>query len=548
MAGVQVCRLAIGASLALGLACGGCGSEDPAAQGGSDIAFPAAGSLSTEAGKGSFRFGAASAATQIEDQNPNTDWYLFTRSKAQGGLGEHTFVGDASKGWTKMLDDVALIESLGLDSYRFSIEWARVEPKRDQIDEAALAQYGKFIDALIAKGIRPMITLHHFSNPVWVDDPRDLECAKGPTDDNLCGFGHPQGGPLVIEELAEHAQLIGQRFGDRVDDFGTVNEPINYLVASHGVGMFPPGKSYLMALTEKFVPVVRDYLAGHVAAYDALKKADTHDADGDGEAASVGFSLAVADWVPARENQPSDDPEDLAARDRLQLFFHYLLVDALIEGAFDNDLDGKLEESRPDFKGKLDWLGLQYYFRAGVTGSGGLLPVLKLTPCFSGFDFGSCIAPIDRSYCVPTMGYEHHAPGLETVLGAFGKRYPGLPLVVSEGGIGTLVGERRAENIVRALEHIQAARDEGVDVRGYYHWSLFDNFEWAEGFEPRFGLFRVDYQTYERTPTLGADVLSEITAGRTLSRALRSKHGGKGPMTVEGTPPEEGPCTKYSAP
>ncbi len=308
--------------------------------------------------------------------------------------------------------------------------------------------------------------------------------------------------------------------------------------------MFPPGKKYLFSLLEKFVPVVKDYLKGHVAAYDAIRAADAQDADGDGVAASVGFSLSVADWVPSRGNEPSTDPEDVAARDRLVYVFHYLLADALTQGAFDNDLDGTAEESQPSFKGKLDWLGLQYYFRSGVTGNGGLVPVLALTPCFSTFDFGSCLPPTDPSYCVPTMGYEHYAPGLETVLDAFGERYPGLPLVVSEGGIATLVGERRAENIVRALEHVARARAHGVDVRGYYHWSLYDNFEWAEGFVPRFGLYQVDYNTYARTPTLGADVLGQIAKARKLSSDLRKTYGGTGPLTAEGTPPE-GACKKF---
>jgi beta-glucosidase len=543
MAGVQG-RLLLGVCV-LG-AVAGCGGGDGAGDATHrDIAFPTSGSLAGDAGKGSFRFGAASAATQIEDQNQATDWYVFSQPKAAGGLGIGTFVGDAAMGYSKALADVQLLQDLGVDSYRFSIEWARVEPVRDQIDESALTHYGQFIDALIAAGIRPVVTLHHFSNPVWVDDPRDLDCANGPGDQNLCGFGHPVGGPLVVKELAQHAKLVAERFGDRVDDWGTVNEPINYLVASHGVGVFPPGKKYIFSLVDKFVPVVRDYAHAHAAAYDAVKAADTVDADGDGDAASVGFSLSVADWVPSKHNQVSDDPVDVAARDRLELFFHYLFADAFIQGGFDNDLDGTLEESIPAFQGKLDWLGIQYYFRAGVTGTGGLITALGLTPCFSTFDFGSCVPPTDRSYCVPTMGYEHYPPGIEKVLKAFGARYPGLPLVVSEGGIGTEVGERRAENVVRALEHITAARKAGVDVRGYYHWSLYDNFEWAEGFHPRFGLFHTDYQTYERTPTLGADVLGEIARARKLTIALRAKHGGKGPMTIEGSPPEEGPCKKY---
>lgn len=545
MAGVQVSSVrALALGWILSALAAGCGGDDPASDGAGDVSFPSMGSLSAESGKGSFRFGVASAATQIEDQNPNTDWYLFSQPKSAGGLGVGSFVGDAAKGYSKAIEDVALLQTLGVDSYRFSIEWARVEPKRDQIDEAALAHYSELIDALIAAGIRPMVTLHHFSNPVWVDDPRDPDCASGPSDQNLCGFGHPVGGKLIVDEFAEHVKLLAERLGDRVDDWGTVNEPINYLVASYGVGVFPPGKKYIFSLVDKLVPVIKDYLRLHVAAYDALKAADQTDADGDGEAASVGLTLSVADWVPSRLNQLSDDPEDIAARDRLVFFFHYLFIDALTQGAFDNDADGVLEELVPSFAGKLDWLGLQYYLRSGVTGKGGLLQVLALTPCFGSFDFGSCVPPTDPSFCVPKMGYEFYAPGVSTVLQAFGARYPKLPLLISEGGISTEVGARRQENIVRELEQVVKARKAGVDVRGYYHWSLYDNFEWAEGFEPRFGLFHTDYDSFERTPTAGATLFSDITQNRKLTRAMRSQFGGTGPMTPEGTPPE-GPCKKF---
>jgi beta-glucosidase len=136
------------------------------------------------------------------------------------------------------------------------------------------------------------------------------------------------------------------------------------------------------------------------------------------------------------------------------------------------------------------------------------------------------------------MGYEYWAPGLYSVLKSYSDRYPDLPLVVSESGIATEVGERRAENVVRALEQIQRAQRAGVDVRGYYHWSLYDNFEWAEGFEPRFGLYHVDYKSYERTPTLGADALRDITKARRIPAELGRRYGGEGPMTPEGTPGE----------
>jgi len=502
------------------------------------LTFGPVGSLTAPSGRGGFRFGAASAATQIEDMNPSTDWYLYTRPTADGGLGQGVFVGDAAGGYTRALEDVQLLRDTHLDSYRFSIEWARIEPERDHIDEAALAHYDALIDALVAAHIRPVVTLHHFSNPVWVDDPRDTGCTNGPGDANLCGLGGP-GGADVVAEMAEHAALLAARYGDRVDEWGTLNEPINYLLASQGLGVFPPGKRKLFSLLEEFVPVIRDYLAAHAAMYAAIKAADTVDADGDGVAAAVGLSLNVVDWVATNNHRPSDDPVDLAARDTAIYLYHHLVVEALTQGKFDPNLDGTLDEDQPTWRGTLDWLGVQYYFRTGVSGHRAVIPVVNLNPCANGLDFGACLPPEDITWCVPTMGYEFYADGLHDILVDFSTRYPALPLVVSESGIATEVGARRAETVVRILEAIARARAEGVDVRGYYHWSLFDNFEWAEGFVPRFGLYHVDYATFARTPTLGATVLGDIAARRGVTSDERVLYGGSGPMTPEPSVPAD---------
>ena len=496
------------------------------------ISFGAYGALSGDAGRGSFRFGVATAATQIEDLNPHTDWYLWTQPIAAGGLGKSAFVGDAVRGYSQATADVGRLAALGVDSYRFSIEWARVEPTKDHLDEAALAHYRDELLALRAMGIHPVVTVHHFSNPVWIDDPRDPACTAGPSDANLCGLGGP-GGAQVIAHMAEHAALLARRFGDLVDDWGTVNEPVNYLLAGYAIGNFPPGKITISQLATRFIPVVRDYLAAHAAMYHAIKDNDTVDADGDGIAAEVGLSLSVADWQPARGNKPSRDPDDVAARDRLVYLFHYLFADAALHGTFDANLDGTPDEQHPEWAGTLDWLGVQYYFRSGVTGASTLIPIANLTPCFGGFDLGACLPAPDPTYCVPRMGYEGWTDGLHDILVAFHARYPTLPLVVSEAGIATDVGQRRAENIVRVLEAVARARDEGVDVRGYYHWSLTDNFEWAEGFGPHFGLYTIDYATYARTATAGADVLGAIARTRTVTAAQRATYGGTGPMTAE---------------
>lgn len=511
----------------------GPGDAGPAPLPAVDVDLPEPGPVAGEAGRGSFTIGAATAAAQIEDMDVASDWYLWTRPEPEG-LGRGTFVDRAVEGFTRGVDDVRLLEEMGLDAYRFNPSWSRIEPARDEVSEEALAHYDAVIDALVAAGIKPMITVHHFSSPVWVDDPRRAAaCPDGPTDADLCGW-HGPGVDAVIEELAEHAGRLALEYGDRVDEWATVNEPINYLLASYGLTIFPPGRNLLLTDFDALVGVYRAYLRAHVAIYDAIVAADTVDADGDGVAAHVGYTLSVAEWFPSRRGRPSADPDDVAARDRLVYVYHHLFTDSLRDGTFDSDLDGTPDEEHPGWRDHLDWLGVQYYFRAGVTSEPGLIPPpLSLTPCFTGFDFGSCVDPPDPTKLVPDMGYEFWEPGIHQILRDLAARWPDLPFVVSESGIATDAGERRAEHVVRSLEWIWQAREAGVDVRGYYHWSLMDNFEWAEGYEPRFGLYTVDLGTYERSATEGATVLGEIAADRRLSAALRETHGGLGPMTPE---------------
>ncbi|MFO0660675.1 MAG: family 1 glycosylhydrolase [Polyangiaceae bacterium] len=502
-----------------------------------EMAFGPRGAISTDKGKGSFSFGVSTAATQIEDNNKNTDWYLWTAPVDQGGLAKikDVFIGDAVMGYSKALDDVQLIADMNLDVYRFSIEWSRIEPKRGEIHEDEFAHYDKVIDALVEKKIRPMLTVHHFSSPVWVDDPRDPTCANGPTDTNLCGWDNDEGAAKIIESLAAHAGRLAKRYGDRVDDWGTLNEPINYLLASYGLGQFPPGKRFLLGDFSQLVKAYRNYLKAHVAMYDAIKANDTVDADGDGLAANVGIPLSVADWEPSSGGEWSTEEVDVKAADNVRFVYHYLYPDSLAKGAFDPDLNGTFPESHPEWKGKLDWLGVQYYFRTGVSGDVAVIKALNADPCINGTSVGTaCVPPEDPTWCIPKMGYEFYAPGLYKILKDFSQRWPTLPLTVTESGIATGVGQRRAEHIVRSLEQIGKARAEGVDVRGYYHWSLYDNFEWAEGFVPQFGLYSVDRSNgYARKATDGATLYGEIAKARKLTVEQRSKYGGEGPMTPD---------------
>ena len=500
-----------------------------------NLVFGEPGPLDLSEGANSFRFGAATAAAQIEDGEIWNDWYWWTLPVDQGGRGNSVPVGDAVQGYTRAQQDIQLMQTMNLDAYRFSVSWSRVEPERDQISAEAIAHYREFLEGLSSAGIQPMITLHHFSNPIWVDDFRAEECARDatPADGNLCGWWHPIGGPQIVEELAEHAALIAREYGDVVDEWCTLNEPVNYLIASYGVTTFPPGRNLLLTRFDDLINTFRNYTAAHVAMYRAIKENDTVDADGDGNAASVGLSLSVIDWAPARANAPSTNPDDIAARDRVNYVYHYLIPDSLLNGSFDTNLDGVADEQHPEWAGTLDWLGVQYYFRNGVTGDPAIIPGVNAMICFGDFDLGSCLPPEDPTKWVPTMRYEFWEEGLYTILMDMSARYPTLPMVVTEAGIAAENGVRRSENIVRLLEQTHRAMSEGADVRGYYHWSLMDNFEWAEGYEPRFGLFTVDRETFERTPTEGVQVLGDISRSRTITEAMRAQYGGTGPMSPE---------------
>ncbi|MFI6153789.1 glycoside hydrolase family 1 protein [Kitasatospora sp. NPDC051170] len=502
------------------------------------IRFAHFGPASGPEGRHSFRFGVSSSATQIEDGNTNTDWYHWTRPKADGGLGHGQFVGDGVGGYTKALDDVDLVKDMNLDSYRLNIEWARVEPKRGQFDEAALQHYGDLLDKLRAQGIHPMVTLHHFANPVWVDNPDDPGCANGPSDTNLCGLDSPTGGPLVVQAMAEYAKVLAQRFGDRVDDWATVNEPMVYMLFSHAFGAGPPGKAELVGhYQDKFQVSLRTYISAHAAMYKAIKKYDTVSADGTGPAANVGLTISAKQYVPVRNGKVSTDPADIAAADRFRRFFELNFVDAIRQGGFSTKDDGVYDEPHPEWKNTMDWLGVQLYDRTGVSDPGATpgpttLPVVNVDVC----GLAPCLPPLDPSYVIPTMGYATDPTGLYPVLKDFSGRYPGLPLIVTENGLATDSGERRSQIIVRALESIDKARAEGVDVRGYYHWSLMDNFEWLQGYGPHFGLYSVDRTTMARTPTSAAAVYGDIAAHRGLTPALRRTYGGNGPLSPEPTP------------
>ena len=482
---------------------------------------------------GGFHWGAATAAHQTEGGNTNNNWYQFeTLPRFKGKTKEPS--AKAADSYNRYEEDIQIARDMGLNSYRFSIEWSRIEPQRDVWDEAALTHYDKMIDAVKARALRPVVTLHHFTDPIWVHDLSRLDdCDKPaqPIDDtNLCGWSHTE----VRDEWVEFVEKVVQRYGDRVDYWITINEPMAYLYAGYMFGVFPPGKMF-QSYDEVVLPALRNMVSAHARAYDAIHKLDTKDADGDSKPAVVGVTQSVAYYEPA---QPARKDDRDATR-QAEYFMNFLFTDALVKGGLDTKLDYVLDEPHSEWKGKLDFVGLQYYFRAATTKMMMVRPVFfifcmkKIEEYLPGALENLGCPKLDPN-SLTLMGYEHYPEGIYKVIKAFDARYPGLPLMITENGISTRSGRRRAESLVRHLEWVHRALEEGIDLRGYYHWSLIDNFEWADGYHQRFGLYSVDFATFKRSPTEGATVEKQILdAGGQISSEVQEAYGGSGPLSAE---------------
>ena len=471
-----------------------------------------------------FKWGAAGAAHQIEGGNTNNNWYQFETLPAFAGKTAEPS-GTAVDGYARYEADADLVKDLGAGVYRLSIEWSRVEPSRDTWDEAEWQHYRDVLQALRDRGIEPMVTLHHFTEPIWFYDLSDVDCAAGPSDTNLCGWTNPE----ADDEFAEFAAECAVRFGDLVDEWSTFNEPGGYLLSGYLGGAFPPAKQNLTKddVLANVFPVAEGMLNGNAAAYHAVHAADTTDADGDGTAARVGFTNSIQWIVPA----DPDNADDVAAASRIQALYGYIFPDAMVLGKLDRDLDGVPEEDHPEWANTVDLLGYQYYYRMYVRGI--YFPPVDAVPCdpnildLLSLEPSAIGCPEPDPDDVTQMGYEHYSPGLGLLAPALAERYPGVQLRVTEAGIATTTGRRRAEDIVQELAGLSDAIAAGAPVDGYIHWSLTDNFEWAEGFRPKFGLYTVDRTTMERTPTEGVAALRQIIADGGIRQSLWDEYGGE---------------------
>jgi beta-glucosidase len=421
-----------------------------------------------------FGFGAATSAHQVEGGTTGNNWTRWeTHGRPDGGPGILTGerCGSAVDHWHRFPDDLGLMRWLGLDMYRFSFEWSRIEPAPGRIDEEALHRYRDWCARLRAAGIAPVVTLHHFTEPHWIT-------TRG-------GFENP----TTIDTWVRFVERIVEYLGDLVSHWVTVNEPVGYAVQGWWRGVWPPGRTD-PALA---VRVIEHLLLAHSRAYRVIHRLL-------GPEPLVGLAHNLVVFRPHRRGNPADR---LAAR-LLDTAYNRAALDALATGRLRVRLPGVRRVVRHDeLRGTQDFMGVNFYHPVRVS----LRPQSRHR---MRVDFAPDAEHNDLGW---TLDPAALGEALETAAGY------GLPILVTEHG--TCDAEepdlRRRRYLAHSLAVVQAAIARGMDIRAYLHWSLLDNFEWIHGFSARFGLFRVDHTTGTRSPTTAAEFYRKVIAANRIA-------------------------------
>ncbi len=442
-----------------------------------------------------FLWGAATSAYQIEG-SPLADgagpsiWHRFSHAPGKTANGE---TGDvACDHYRRSADDVALMADLGIGAYRFSVAWGRVLPSgRGPVNARGIGFYDRLVDLLLAREIKPVVTLYHWDLPAALDD------LGGWLNRDSAGW------------FADYARVMVGTLGDRVTLWVTLNEPwvvsdAGYLHGVHAPGHADPAE----------VPLVsHNLLRAHGTALKAMR------AEG---AKQAGLVVNLEPKVPA-----TSSPEDVAATARADAYMNRQFLDPVFFGTYPAELAAMFGSRWPAFPAEdfaairepLDFLGINYYTR-GVTRHDPLVPLL------------GAATVRQPGHVYTTTDWEVWPPAFTDTLVWVRDRYGSLPLYVTENGAAFEDSAPPPEpvadpqRVAYLRDHLCAARkaiEAGVDLRGYFVWSLLDNYEWSAGYSKRFGLHYVDFNTQRRTPKASARFYHEVI--QTNGAALDDGHG-----------------------
>ncbi|MBI65199.1 MAG: beta-glucosidase [Candidatus Marinimicrobia bacterium] len=415
----------------------------------------------------SFIWGTATAAHQVEGNNTNNNWYEWELSYDENNV-SRIYNGDrsglASDHWNRYPEDIKLMKNLGVNHYRFSIEWSRIEPQKGIINQEAIHHYHELINALINSDITPVITLHHFTHPIWFEELGAFE-----KEDN-------------IKYFVKFSEIVFSEFSSDVPIWCTINEPAVFVSEGYFNDIFPPGAKNPQLSSI----VMKNLLNAHVEVYRHLK------AMPNGELVKIGLVKSifhfdpyrhwhVLDWFLSRvlDNVFTNEPLKFLKTGQSSFYMPGLVND---------------EISNKDAVGSLDFIGLNYYSRMHVQGQ-----LNQHEP----FIFKTRLRDIQTD-----MGYPMYAEGLHRALHTISELE--VPIYITENGLADRSDEIRPLFIKRYLYAVSQALKDSLDIRGYFYWSLMDNFEWAKGYDMKFGLYEVDFKTQERKLRQGSKPFIDI--------------------------------------
>lgn len=467
-----------------------------------------------------FELGTAIAAQQVEHQQPS-DWTVFERDAAANNRAEHSPVpGVATPGhiakitaWPEdvrlkksnfdelYVEDLKLARQGGHTAFRFSVDWARLfpNPGMTEPDPAAVAFYTGVFDTLDELGMTASVTLFHFSTPAWLWEEKD----------GKRGFERDD----AIAHWTTYVRAVIQHFGPRAKHWCTLNEPMVYLYNGYLEGIFPPLER--RAGPPAVAPVAARLLEAHAVAYHLLHD----DATSRDTTVEVGFTQHTRAFEPWR----GWFPLDRIGAPMVAEAFIWDMLDAVQTGTF--SLTGTdFSQDIPNLKGAQDYVGINYYGRYYV----------EISPSNIGAPIIHANDPSDPNELVNDLNWALYPRGLSDIVNEAWSRY-NAPIYILENGVAdaALDDTIRQYALVSHLRELSMLSAAGVDVRGYYHWSLVDNFEWAEGFEARFGLVQVDFADgFRRVPRESFAVYRQIAAEGGVSEAL---------WAAEGRPPKRAP-------
>lgn len=416
-----------------------------------------------------FLWGTASSAHQVEGNNTGNQWW--EAEQRPGAIWHGDKSGLACNWWQDAEADFDRMQALGLNAHRLSVEWSRIEPRPGEFDTAAIDRYRALLDGLRRRGIEPMVCLHHFSNPTWLQRAGSWER------------------PEVVERFQSFVRYTVAALRDLNTMWLTINEPQIYVNHCYLEGIFPPHqRNAILALR-----VYRHMALAHGAAYQAIHALQPN--------AFVGNASALRAFAPLREESGGDA---FAAR-----VYRYMGDEIWFRAITEGRLWPPLGygEQHPPLRDSFDFVGINYYTRTLLRFTPNPLALFGTRAHLPGAELSDSGRDGPYSYYAPDGLYQ-----LCRELSSLGK-----PLYITENGLPDSDDDQRPRWLLGHLAALHRALRAGCDVRGYYHWTFTDNFEWAEGWGLRFGLVAVDPFTQERTPRPSAHLYGQIARGNALT-------------------------------